>query len=116
MIKGVRLHIEELWNSLSMSSEERLLFSDFFSEEYNDELLDSHQNYARRLDIRYDNSKSILAMIARRTTLRNQQNELDNQISDPKRLLAKRSSTNLLQEEKMRNSIARELPLLEKNL
>jgi len=46
----------------------------------------------------------------------NQKNELDQQSSDPKRLLIKRSSTKLLQEEKLRNTIVRELPNLEKKL
>jgi len=55
-------------------------------------------------------------MIARRTSLRDQQNELDNIRSDPKRLLNKRSGTLLLQEDTLWKTIARELPTVEKKL
>jgi len=110
------MQIEELWNNLNLTTQEREKFSAYSSFEYTEEILATHVDYLQSLGTQYENSKPIFAMIVRRTYLRDQQNELDNQRSDPKRLLNKRSGTLLLQEEKLWQTIARELPTVEKKL
>jgi len=116
LIFSSRTKMEELWENLSTSPIERKLFLPYFSDKFDEVSLDAHRDYVKRLENQYLLAKPILAMINRRTLLRNQQNELDVQSADPKRLLNKKSSTVLLHEEKLRNMISRELPILEKKL
>jgi len=116
MIFSARTKMEELWENLSISEIERKLFLPYFSDQFDETSLNSHREYVKRLENQYLLAKPILAMINRRTLLRNQQNELEVQSADPKRLLNKKSSTVLLHEEKLRNMISRELPILEKKL
>lgn len=49
--------IKDLWDSCHMDQDERQLFTDYYSEDYNEELLESHEKEEERLRKFYDETR-----------------------------------------------------------
>lgn len=57
VIVRCRAVIKDLWDSCHMDQDERQLFTDYYSEDYNEELLESHEKEEERLRKFYDETR-----------------------------------------------------------
>uniref|UniRef100_A0A060T6T2 ARAD1C22858p n=1 Tax=Blastobotrys adeninivorans TaxID=409370 RepID=A0A060T6T2_BLAAD len=114
-IQDARVNLEQLWDKLYYSDNERMEFIPAFTEAYTDASLDAHEREIERLTKIVEERKPILALIDDYYQLEQEAQELEASMHDSSRLLArgpgqKRDPTRLLREEQMRKRIARRRP------
>lgn len=114
-IQDARVQLEQLWDKLYYSDNERMEFIPAFTEAYTDASLDAHEREIERLTKIVEERKPILALIDDYYQLEQEAQELEASMHDSSRLLArgpgqKRDPTRLLREEQMRKRIARRRP------
>ncbi|CAO3630141.1 unnamed protein product [Cunninghamella blakesleeana] len=117
-ILDARNELEKLWNQLYFSREERNVFTAFESDDYNDIVLEEHENEIERLKHLVEDRKYILDKVEHHMKLLQEVQEFENSTNDPKRLFSKgqRDPGRLLREEKFRKRIARDLPKSKREL
>ncbi|CAO3632622.1 unnamed protein product [Cunninghamella echinulata] len=117
-ILDARNELENLWNQLYFSREERNSFTAFESDDYNDIILEKHENEIERLKHLVEDRKYILDKVERHMKLLQEIQDFESSTNDPKRLFSKgqRDPGRLLREEKFRKRIARELPKSKREL
>ncbi|KAI9303606.1 microtubule associated protein-domain-containing protein [Cunninghamella echinulata] len=117
-ILDARNELENLWNQLYFSREERNSFTVFESDDYNDIILEKHENEIERLKHLVEDRKYILDKVERHMKLLQEIQDFESSTNDPKRLFSKgqRDPGRLLREEKFRKRIARELPKSKREL
>ncbi|ORZ10703.1 microtubule associated protein-domain-containing protein [Absidia repens] len=117
-ILDARNEIEGLWNQLYFSQRERDGFAYIESDDYNDNLLEEHENEVERLKHMVEDRKYILDKVERHMKLLQEIQDFKASTNDPKRLFGKgqRDPGRLLREEKFRKRISRELPKSKREL
>jgi protein regulator of cytokinesis 1 len=117
LIQEARETITDLWDQTNATQEQRSSFAPFNveSEEcFNDQLLDQHEEYFRKLHSRLEQMKPILRIIERREIIVHERIEYEELQKDPERLQQRAAAMTkqLLEEEKMARRIKRDLPRL----
>lgn len=120
-VNDARNRIMELWGQLYMSDAEKSYFQAMYSEEYSDDLLQTHEMEIRRLNTLIEKRAPILNLVAKHRDLMNDKEQLAISATDVTRLMGRggpggRDPTRLLREEKMRKRLAKELPRVEVEL
>lgn len=110
--QAARAKVEELWDHLMVSADERALFKDFTSPELSDELLQSHEQHISLLTARANAMRPVLELIARRDELKRTTLVLAEMETDPDRYKKPR---HLIEEERLRKQL-RAMPKLEAEL
>ena len=83
--------------------------------EFTEELLEEHEEEAKRLKKYLDENKELFDRVAMRQEVWNKFMELERRAKDPSRLMNARGNS-LLQEEKERNKVNKALPRIEEEL
>ncbi|KAJ6148290.1 hypothetical protein N7497_010272 [Penicillium chrysogenum] len=121
-VEDARCRLQELWDALFFSEEEMLDFTPAFSDVCSDALLEAHEAEIKRLEAIKEQRAPTLEMIERHRTLLTDREALATSSQDASRLMGrgnkgeKRDPGKLLEKEKLRKRIAKELPKLEADL
>jgi protein regulator of cytokinesis 1 len=117
LIQSVRVQIAAVWDELQVTEEARRQFTVYYSDEITDDVLSWHEEMLSKWEDKLEEAKPILKLYDERRSLRTQKIQLEQSSADPKRLLdTKKSATFLLQEEKLRKRIEKDLPIIEDRL
>ncbi|KAG0370829.1 microtubule associated protein-domain-containing protein [Gamsiella multidivaricata] len=107
--------LDELWDKLYYSSDQRQDFSPFFDEDFTDENLALHEAEVARLKQEVQDNEHILHAIEQYRAMLDDIRNFEISSMDAQRLFH-RDPGRLLREEKFRNRIAREFPKVESEL
>ncbi len=114
-IVKIRAELEEWYEKCYSSTEEIENFKPFFdSTEFNEELLDSHEQELQRLQNYYQECEEIFIKLKEWNGLWMRFIELENKMTDPNRFNNRGGA--LLAEEKERNQLKRKLPSLQSKI
>ncbi|ESO11159.1 hypothetical protein HELRODRAFT_91651, partial [Helobdella robusta] len=111
IIGSLRKQLDKLWDRCYIPMEQRKMFKGFYSDEWNEEVLVKHEEEIRMLKAYYEEHKSLFEKVQHRDMVWEQFLEFERRASNPNRLFDKGWS--LLQEEKERKKITKELPRIE---
>ncbi|XP_077451199.1 protein regulator of cytokinesis 1b isoform X2 [Stigmatopora argus] len=114
VIDAIRTEISVFWEKCFFSTEQRQAFSPYFSQDFNEALLNLHDAEIQRLKQHYEDHKDLFVGVNQWEQNWRLFLELDKKASDPSRF-ANRGG-NLLKEEKQRAELHKSLPKLEKKL
>ncbi|KAG0687112.1 hypothetical protein C6P40_002861 [Pichia californica] len=110
-----REKIIEFWNLLMYDDESKKNFKDFYindESKFNEKLLDSHTIQVDKLRNEVENLKPLLNLISNLNELIELKKDLDESSKNPSRLLKRNSFNILKQEEKSRNKLSKQFPLI----
>uniref|UniRef100_A0A0A9XWR7 Protein regulator of cytokinesis 1 n=1 Tax=Lygus hesperus TaxID=30085 RepID=A0A0A9XWR7_LYGHE len=113
-IEKIRCDIANLWEMLTFSEDERSKFNAYYTDSFNEDVLELHEMECTRLEMLYEECKEILDLADQRRVLWERMNHLKEQATNPSRL--KNRGGRLLKEEKERKSLEKSLPRLESQL
>ncbi|XP_064095692.1 protein regulator of cytokinesis 1-like isoform X2 [Macrobrachium nipponense] len=113
-INKMRREIEDYWEKCYISEEERNNFTDYISDEYSEEVLESHEQQVHKLTKYYNDNIAIFNKIEQRKELWEKFVDLEERANDPNRYGNRGGA--LLKEEKQRKTVKKDLPLIEKEL
>lgn len=113
-IEKMRNELIEWWNKCYISEEERRVFTPFYSDDYTEKLLDQHDAEIEKMKQFYEKYKELFTRVNKRQLLWNRMLEFEKKASDPNRFNNRGGA--LLQEEKERKKLLKQLPMLEKEL
>ncbi|PRP86612.1 hypothetical protein PROFUN_05091 [Planoprotostelium fungivorum] len=118
LVLKVRAQVENLWDELHLSEQEREAYrKKNYTPEYTEEALEQFESYHKYLEERAEIVRPILKHIYKREEILKEKIDFEATSSDPARLLSKkRDPGRLLREEKMRRMINKELPKIESTL
>jgi hypothetical protein len=111
LINKIRENITKYWNKMYYSNEKRAKFAQFYIQEVNDDVFDSHEEYLKKLEDEYFENEKIYNLIAQWIEKWSQYMSFDREYSDPNRFKLRTYSA--LTEEKERNKYDKELPKIE---
>merc|ERR1719233_357922 len=114
-VNNLRNELHCLWDRCFYSPDQRNNFSPLHCIEFTEELLEEHEEEAKRLKIYLDENKELFDRVAMRQEVWNKFMELERRAKDPSRLMNARGNS-LLQEEKERNKVNKALPRIEQEL
>ncbi|ESW96037.1 Anaphase spindle elongation protein 1 [Ogataea parapolymorpha DL-1] len=112
-IQTSRMRILGYWDLLMYDEEDRLKFEAFYDENpdnFDEDLLDRHNQEIAKLRAEVDKLKPLLESITKLDDLLKEKSYLDEAVKDPNRLLKRDSFKILRHEEKIREKLARQLP------
>ncbi|KAG7728209.1 hypothetical protein KL933_002335 [Ogataea haglerorum] len=112
-IETSRMRIIGYWDLLMYDEEDRLKFEAFYdenSDNFDEDLLDRHNQEIAKLRAEVDKLKPLLQSISKLDDLLKEKSYLDEAVKDPNRLLKRDSFKILRHEEKIREKLARQLP------
>lgn len=109
-IQDARKRLQDLWAQLYFSEEETYSFTPAWSDIFTDASLDAYESEIERLEGIVEQRRPILNMINQYQTLQVEASELEAQMQDSSRLLARGAPGRLLKEEQTRKRLARQLP------
>jgi len=112
---NLRNELHCLWDKCFYSEDQRTKFSPLLCSEFTEELLEEHEEEAKRLKKYLDENKELFDRVAMRQEVWNKFMELERRAKDPTRLMNARGNS-LLQEEKERNKVNKALPRIEEEL
>lgn len=112
-----RMEIEELWNKMYFADDQKKCFKHYNYDVNDDDLdketvLNEHEVELSRLKKEYESKEHILKMYTQLNDLVKDQNFLKDSSKDSSRLLSKNSCKILLNEEKIRKRIIKNMPKL----
>ncbi|XP_035212870.1 protein regulator of cytokinesis 1-like [Stegodyphus dumicola] len=113
-VENLRKELEGLWDRCFVSETQRQQFHPFTTMEFNDEILEAHDMEVEKWRSFYKDTENIVNKIAKRQKLWDLLIAFENKSSDPNRY--KNRGGNLLQEEKERRRLQRDLPALENEI
>lgn len=116
LILDARNTIETLWDKLLYSTGERDKFTAFHQETFDDDLLTLHENEIEILNKKYESYKPILESVQQFKDLMSDKKKLEESSKDSSRLLQRNSHKILMEEEKIRKKLARQLPKIVSSL
>ncbi|XP_022208314.2 protein regulator of cytokinesis 1-like [Drosophila obscura] len=111
IIQQLRLEIHEWWDRTLKSRQERLRFASYYTDWYNEELLELHELQLDDLKGFYSNHKGIFELYASRAKLLARMEVLEAKSKDPMRF--QNRGGQLLKEERERRDITFRLPKME---
>lgn len=121
LIEEARQTINDLWNETNATDVMKQEFKAMYvtdEKDFNDALLENHEEYIQELQERYENMKPIVRLIERREDILRQRMEYEELQKDSDRLKQRGAAMakQLMEEEKMAKRIKKELPKLTKHL
>lgn len=114
VIDATREEIFRWWDKCFYSRQQRNDFVAAYNDEYTEELLQEHDQELVKMKDYYEANKTLLESVKRREEMWKQMLEFEKKASDPNRF--NNRGCVLLQEEKMRAKLNKDLPKLEKVL
>ncbi|ODV75453.1 Ase1p CYBJADRAFT_166186 [Cyberlindnera jadinii NRRL Y-1542] len=111
-INDAKISIEELWDQLCYSDSQRSKCEIYYSTDCTDEVLSQLEEEIGRLNKILASYKPIIDLVQQFKSLIQDRTELEATSQDSSRLLAKNSYKILMEEEKTRKRLARQLPKL----
>ncbi|CAG5117301.1 unnamed protein product [Candidula unifasciata] len=114
-VDGIRSELISWWDKCYFSEEQRSGFKAFSEGECTEELLQIHEQELESVRQYYNTNKDILEKIARREELFRNMVVFEEKASDPNRFFSDRGGR-LLQEEKARKKLMKELPKVEEEV
>mmetsp|Transcript_32927 Transcript_32927/g.49712 ORF Transcript_32927/g.49712 Transcript_32927/m.49712 type:complete len:606 (+) Transcript_32927:23-1840(+) len=121
LISDARAAISLLWDETNTPQQQREMFSPYFKNDesqWNNELLDLHEEYIMTLETRLEQMKPILRILERREEILVERMEYERLQHNSERLQQRGAglAKQLMREEKMAKRIKRELPKLTNSL
>ncbi len=110
-VEDARETLSDLWDQLYYSNEQKFEFAPAHADVFTDASLAAHEHEIVRLTSRVDELSPLLTWIRKHIELESERNELLRAQADPSRLFGR--GTNLLQEERTRKKISRNMPRVE---
>jgi len=114
-IIATRMELVDFWDKCHYSQEERDKFEPFYADDFTEELLEKHETEVEAIKTYFVENESLFAKIARRQMLWRRMIELEEAQKDPNRL-KKARGTQLLDEERDKKRINKQLPKLDEEL
>jgi len=114
-IHATRMELVDYWDKCHYSQEERDKFDPFYADEFTEELLEKHEAEVEAIKTYFVENEGLFAKIARRQALWRRMIELEEAQKDPNRL-KKARGTQLLDEERDKKRINKQLPKLDEEL
>ncbi|XP_071946769.1 protein regulator of cytokinesis 1-like isoform X2 [Antedon mediterranea] len=114
VIEEMREELTSWWNKCFFSLEQRQTFTAASDDEFTEELLELHDLEVAKMKAYYEENEEILECIKKREDMWKKMLEFERNANDPSRFFSR--GCNLLQEEKTRKKINKELPKLEQKL
>lgn len=111
-VSELRTELLQLWDKCCVSQLEKDVFFPFVATEMSDKILDAHETEVEKWKKYYVKVEHILTKIKMRQKLWEMMIVFENKANDPNRF--KNRKGNLLQEEKQRKKLQKDLPALEK--
>lgn len=118
-IYSSRLKIKGFWDILMYDEESRLKFQEYYINDeqlFDENLLDSHTTESERLRNETENLKPLLNLISDLNGLLEEKRQLDESSKDPSRLLKRNSFKILRQEERIRDKLTKQFPIIIKEI
>ncbi|XP_067129449.1 protein regulator of cytokinesis 1-like isoform X2 [Centruroides vittatus] len=113
-VEKMRDELIEWWDKCYISEEERKAFTPFYDSDYTENLLDQHDAEIEKMKQIYEKYQELFTKVSKRQQLWNRMLEFEKKASDPNRFNNRGGA--LLQEEKERKKLLKQLPMLEKEL
>lgn len=113
-VEGMRKELVEWWAKCFIGKEEKEKFTAFKSDDFSEELLELHDQEVNRVKQYYEHNKVMLDRVARWESLWKDFQEFERRARDPNRF--NNRGGGLLQEEKARKKIQKELPKVEQEV
>ncbi|XP_069139805.1 protein regulator of cytokinesis 1-like isoform X2 [Argopecten irradians] len=114
-VESTRRELVEWWDKCYFSQQQRAAFKHFhIADDYTEELLEIHDKEVARVRQLYDNHHQLYENVARWEVLFKQMLEFERKACDPNRF--NNRGGNLLQEEKARKKLLKELPKVEEEV
>lgn len=114
-IINLRDELHSLWEQCFYSSDQINSFVPLHSIEFNEELLERHEQEVAKMKAYFEENKELFTKVSQRQKVWGNFMELERRAKDPARLMNARGN-NLLMEEKERNKVNKALPRLEAEL
>jgi len=114
-VTTLRDELHRVWDECFYSLEQRNLFSPLHSIDFNEQLLEQHENEVERMKNYLEVHQILFKKVAERQELWNKAMDLERRAKDPTRLMNARGNS-LLMEEKERNKVNKALPRVEEDL
>nr|CAD7430049.1 unnamed protein product [Timema monikensis] len=114
-VQQTRKELNEWWSRCHFANEQKRQFIPFFSDCYTEDLLDLHELETQKLKTFYESNINMFQLLDKRQKLWDKRLDLENRANDPSRLFENRGGQ-LLQEEKERRLIQKDLPKIETEL
>ncbi|XP_062612048.1 protein regulator of cytokinesis 1-like isoform X3 [Saccostrea cucullata] len=113
-VEGMRKEIVEWWDKCFYSRQQREDFTAYFNENYTEALLDEHDREVQKLKKYYEGHKQMFENLERWDCHFRQMIEMERKANDPNRF--NNRGGKLLQEEKARKKVLKDLPRIEEEL
>ncbi|XP_014665995.1 PREDICTED: protein regulator of cytokinesis 1-like isoform X2 [Priapulus caudatus] len=113
-VKQIRNELHMWWEKCYYSVSQRADFSSFTNDEYTEELLEAHEAELEKVKAHYAKHELLYIDVHKRKELWDKFVEFEKRASDPNRFTNRGGG--LLQEEKERKRLTREIPRLEKEI
>ncbi|KAK3094373.1 hypothetical protein FSP39_000913 [Pinctada imbricata] len=113
-VEGMRKEMVEWWDKCFYSKEQRDQFVQYMDENYTETLLEEHEQEVQRLRKYYEEHKDMFENVDRWQTYFTQMKEMEKRANDPNRFNNRGGS--LLQEEKARKKLLKDLPKVEEEV
>lgn len=113
-VEGMRKEIVEWWDKCFFSREQREDFTAYFNENYTEALLDEHEREVKKLKKYYEDHKQMFESLEKWDSFFRQMIEMERKANDPNRF--NNRGGKLLQEEKARKKVLKDLPKIEEDL
>ncbi|KAK0052021.1 protein regulator of cytokinesis 1-like isoform X2 [Biomphalaria pfeifferi] len=114
-ISGIRKELALWWTKCYFNKEQQDKFTCYNKDECSEELLEAHEKELEKIKQFYNSNREIFELIARREELFKSMIEFEEKASDPNRFFNDRGGK-LLQEEKARKKLMKELPKVEEEV
>jgi len=114
-ITGIRTELVSWWDNCYFSHQQRASFQHYYSDDFTEDLLDMHEKELSQVQKYYKEHQPLLERIAQREKLFKEMIVFDEKASDPNRYFNNRGGK-LLQEEKARKKLEKELPKIEEDV
>nr|XP_022335550.1 protein regulator of cytokinesis 1-like isoform X2 [Crassostrea virginica] len=113
-VEGMRKEIVEWWDKCFYSREQREQFTSYYNENYTEALLDEHDREVQKLKKYYDGHQHLFESLEKWDSYFRQMIEMERKANDPNRF--NNRGGKLLQEEKARKKVLKDLPKIEEDL
>ncbi|XP_076368864.1 protein regulator of cytokinesis 1-like isoform X1 [Tachypleus tridentatus] len=113
-VEKMRKELLDWWNKCFVGEEQRKYFTAFDSDDYDEDLLNLHDIEVQKMKQYYYKNEELFQKITKRQELWERMIDFEKKASDPNRFINRGGG--LLQEEKERKKLLKELPKLEKEL
>ena len=117
-VDAARKTLQALWDELFFSEEQMAEFTPAFTDIFTDASLAAHEYEVKRLEALADSRQNTISLVKKHMDLIAEKQHLEEASKDPSRLTQRgaQAAGRLLQEEKIRKKLSKELPKIEQDL